>query len=199
MITLYRKRSRRLASFFEENDPITYCANIEGLFQELGQHYDPTEWRLFIDGSVDSLKAVLIHNGNKKPTLPLAYGFRGKETYETMAKILRLIQYQKHKWKIFADLKVVAILTGLQGGYTKHCCFLCLWESRTRDLHYIKKNWQDRKRKIPGQLNVKFQPLVADSDIILPPLHIKLVLMRQFVKALDEKSSAFKYLESKFP
>jgi len=29
----------------------------------------PKEWRLFIDGSTTSLKAVLLHNGNKIPTL----------------------------------------------------------------------------------------------------------------------------------
>lgn len=165
----------------------------------MNQPYLPSEWRLFIDGSIDSLKAVLIHNGNSKPSIPLAYGFKMKETYDTMSKILSLIKYHKYKWKICADLKVIAILTGLQGGYTKHCCFLCLWESRNRKEHYIKKDWPKRNTKVPGRLNVKYPPLVADSDVLLPPLHIKLGLMRQFVKALNEKSTAFEYLKSKFP
>ena len=35
-----------------------------------------------------------------------------------------------------ADLKVLAVLTGLQGGYTKFCCFLCDWDCQARDCHY---------------------------------------------------------------
>ena len=33
----------------------------------------------------------------------------------------------------------------------------------------------------------------------MPPLHIKLGLMKQFVKKLDEKSEAFKHLKKFFP
>ena len=32
----------------------------------------------------------------------------------------------------------------------------------------------------------------------MPPLHIKLGLIKQFVKALDHESAAFKYLEAVF-
>lgn len=80
-----------------------------------------------------------------------------------------------------------------------YCCFLCLCDSRQRSEHYIKKDWPKRVDKTPGRRNVSYQPLVADSDIILPPVHIKLGLMKQFVKSLDENSPAFDYLKSKFP
>ena len=33
----------------------------------------------------------------------------------------------------------------------------------------------------------------------MPPLHIKLGLIKQFVKALDRNSEAFKYLQNFFP
>jgi hypothetical protein len=33
----------------------------------------PEQWRLFIDVSKTSLKAVLLHNGNKLPSIPVAY------------------------------------------------------------------------------------------------------------------------------
>jgi len=52
-----------------------------------------------------------------------------KETHESMNLLLDLIEYTAHGWYICADLKVVAILTGLQTGYTKHLCFLCMWDS----------------------------------------------------------------------
>ncbi|CAG9789605.1 unnamed protein product [Diatraea saccharalis] len=36
--------------------------------------YSPDQWRLFIDSSKISLKAVLLHNGNEFPSVPLAHG-----------------------------------------------------------------------------------------------------------------------------
>ena len=66
-----------------------------------------------------------------------------KETHENLRFILDNFQYDNHKWSICADLKVVAILTGLQSGYTKYCCFLCLWDSRDRKVHYSRKEWPE--------------------------------------------------------
>ena len=37
--------------------------------------------------------------------------------------MLERIRYPAYKWFVCADLKVVAILVGLQLGYTKYCCF----------------------------------------------------------------------------
>ena len=34
---------------------------------------------------------------------------------------------------ICGDLKVVAMLLGQQNGFTKFLCFLCEWDSSTRD------------------------------------------------------------------
>lgn len=95
--------------------------------QELGYKHLPVDWRLFIDSSKASLKAVLLHNGNSQPSLPLAHSISKKETYETMEVLLKLLQYSSYNWKICGDLKVISLLLGLQLGYTKHMCFLCLW------------------------------------------------------------------------
>ncbi|GBM57123.1 hypothetical protein AVEN_237368-1 [Araneus ventricosus] len=62
-----------------------------------------------------------------------------KETYETLKHMLSSIEYSDHSWHICADLKVIAVLVGLQAGYTKFCCFLCQWDSRDRKKHYMKK------------------------------------------------------------
>jgi len=50
---------------------------------------------------------------------------------ETCANIQGLLKknYEDHQWNICAELKVVALLIGLQGGCTKLCCFLCEWDS----------------------------------------------------------------------
>ena len=43
------------------------------------------------------------------------------------------------------------------------------------------------------------EPLVSQDRITLPPLHIKLGLMKQFVKALDKHDDCFNYIVKKFP
>ena len=96
-------------------------------------------------------------------------------------------------------MKVIAILLGLQGGYTKYCCFLCEWDSRARHEHYFKRDWPKRSTLKVGTKNVKYTPLVEASKILLPPLHIKLGLMKNFVKAMNQDGAAFKYICNKFP
>jgi len=42
-----------------------------------------------------------------------------KESYEIMKLLLGKIKYDEFKWKLRGDLKVVALLLGMQLGYTK--------------------------------------------------------------------------------
>ena len=49
-----------------------------------------------------------------------------------------------------------------------------------------------------GQINIKWKQIIDCHKILLPPLHIKLGLIKQFVKALDQESKALKYLQSYF-
>jgi len=56
-----------------------------------------------------------------------------------MKLLLEKIQYRKHNWNICGYLKVIAVLLGLQLGYTKFCYFLCEWDSRARKHNYIQK------------------------------------------------------------
>lgn len=44
-----------------------------------------------------------------------------------------------------------------------------------------------------------FTPLVDAKKVLIPPLHIKLGLMKQFVKALNKNGQCFQYLFQKFP
>ncbi|KAL7877007.1 hypothetical protein SRHO_G00036500 [Serrasalmus rhombeus] len=50
-----------------------------------------------------------------------------------------------------------------------------------------------------GKNNVKWEPLVDPRKVLMPPLHIKLGLIKQFVRALDKESRAFNYLQDLFP
>ena len=72
-----------------------------------------------------SLKAVLLRNRNKLPSVPLAHATNMKESYENMKLLSEKTQYEKNNSNICGDLKVTALLLGLQFGYTKFGCFLC--------------------------------------------------------------------------
>jgi hypothetical protein len=198
-VSYFRKRTANLSALFSMIDELCYCNDIPALFQEFRMDYDKEEWRLFIDASTSSIKAVLLHNGNAFPSVPVAYSVSMRENYDNLKKILQCIRYNENKWAICADLKVVAILTGLQLGYTKYCCFLCLWDSRDRAHHYTRKDWPLRNASIPGTCNIAHPPLIDWQKVILPALHIKLGLVKQLVKAIDKDSAAFQYLGTKFP
>ena len=116
--------------------------------------------------------------------MPVAYSTTLKETYYSLQLILDKLNYHSNLWYVCADLKVVALLRGVQLGCTKYCCFLCLWDSRARNKHYIEKTWPQRIEEEEGQHNVVALSLVPQNKIILPPMHIKLGLFKQFVKGL---------------
>ena len=111
--------------------------------------------------------------------------------YETIRFVLEKINYKEHKWLLCVDLKMVNFLLGQQGGYTNHLCFLCLWDSRDKEHHWLKKDWPVRENMLVGKSNVINKPLVSRERIILPPLHIKLGFIKQFIKALQRDGSFF--------
>lgn len=101
--------------------------------------------------------------------------------------------------QVFEMFKFIFILLGLQGGYIKYPCFLYLLDSWADKKHYVQCIWEARPVLTAGLHNVKSQALVDPRKILLPPLHIKLGLMRSFIKAVNKESRAFTYLKQKFP
>lgn len=196
----YRHREKDLLVYFAENDDLVYCNNVHGLMAFFGVHnYQPSEWRLFIDSSKRSLKGVLLHNGNIHPSIPIAHSVQLKETYDNIACMLAKVKYSEYGWLLCGDLKVIGMLLGLQSGYTKYPCFLCEWDSRDTSNHWKRKQWPARKSITSGVRNVVHEPLVDAKNVLLPPLHIKLGIMKQFVKALDKDSACLQYMCQKFP
>ncbi|GBN14786.1 hypothetical protein AVEN_206983-1 [Araneus ventricosus] len=144
-ISSCRRPQSHFEDYFAEKEDIVYCCDVNGLFgHALGHEHNPAEWRLFIDSSKRSLNAMLLRIGNVNQSVPVAYSTNTKATYEVMSAILKLISHTTFKWNICGDLKVIGILTGIQKGYTKFCCFLCEWDSRDRKNHYIRKKWPPR-------------------------------------------------------
>lgn len=195
----YRNREQEFASYFKMDGSLVYCTDVSGIVQKLGIDYNAEEWRLFIDSSKRSLKGVLLNNGNKYASIPVAHSVHLKETYENLANVLVKINYSEHNWFICGDLKIITLLLGQQSGYTKFPCFLCEWDSRDRNLHWVQKEWPSRNTLNVGEKNVIRPSLVDRDKVLLPPLHIKLGLMKQFVKALSNDGACFKWLCQKFP
>ena len=167
--------------------------------------HKPEEWRFFIDGSNSSLKGVLLHNGNFHPSVPIVFSACLKENYANLKLILSKVNYNRHQWKFCGDFKVISIVLGLQGGYIKHPCFLCMWHSRKDEIHWeVGKDGKpmklgERVSMKKGDVNMINEPLIDKYKVLLPPLHIKLRLMKQFVKALVKTNLSFIYIKNLFP
>ena len=134
------KKHKHLVRFFKMERGLVVCTNIDGVMQTLKFNHNPLDWRLFIDSSKLSLKAVLLHSGNTLPSIHVGHSVHNKELYENMKILMEAINYSKFRWPICGDLKVIALLLGLQQGFTKYCCFICEWDSRARSLHYSRKD-----------------------------------------------------------
>jgi hypothetical protein len=72
----------------------------------IGQDRKIDEWRRFVDSTNYSLKAGVFHDGNKHPSIPTAYAMHVEETDR--------INYSKHCWNASGDLKIVAVLLGME-------------------------------------------------------------------------------------
>ena len=83
-----RNRQEKFQDFYSEENDLVYCNNICAVMGVLDHELKTTEWRLFTDSSKTSLKAVFSHNGNKFPSVPLAYATNMKETYENLKILL---------------------------------------------------------------------------------------------------------------
>lgn len=126
--------------------------------------------------------------------IPIVYGLGIKEEYDTIKLILELIRCNEYGWQICCDLKMVGILLGMKKGYSTYQCFLCLWQ------HYTDYEWPARVRyDSAANQSIIFTPLVAAEKVILPPLHIKLGLIRSFIIALDREGETFDELKKIFP
>jgi len=81
-----------------------HCSNLrtvkDSFFDE-----EPDDWRLFIDSSMRSLKAVLLHNTNKYAPIPIAHSVTLKEDYRNIEIVLDKIKYVEHKWQFVVILR----------------------------------------------------------------------------------------------
>ena len=84
-VSHYRKRNESFKQFYEEKEfsdkKLVCCNNIEGLMEEMKCNiYKTNEWRLFIDFSKRSLKAVLLHDTNEYASILIAHSTTMQES-----------------------------------------------------------------------------------------------------------------------
>ena len=60
-------------------------------------------------------------------------------------------------------------------------------------------DWPAQEDLAVGDKSIINDPLVNRDRIVLPPLHIKLGLIKQFVEALDKNGGCFNYITKTFP
>ena len=91
----YHDRQQQLESFYFLDGNLVVRPKVHELMAALKITYDSSEWRLFIDSSKTSLKAVLLHNGNTMPSIPVGYAVHVKETYDNIKVLLKCINYSQ--------------------------------------------------------------------------------------------------------
>ena len=97
----YGGRHEKFKDFFSQEDGVVFCYDVCSVMEVLGHEYNTDQWRLFIDSSKVSLKMVLLHNGNKFPSVPLAHAANMKESYESIKLLLGKIKCDEFKWKLW--------------------------------------------------------------------------------------------------
>lgn len=181
-----KERNFSYLNFFQTSGYFTYCSDINELLENLSADALTKRWCLFIDSSKSSLKSAVICENYAYPTVPVAYA-RVKEEKSSVIEVLKLLKYHSLNFPIVADLKVVNFLLGLPGGYAKHPCFYCMFDSRNSlqdfDINHV---WPARCSRSEEQ--------VPRANIVLPFLHIKLGLFQKFVKTLSKEGSCYEYL-----
>jgi hypothetical protein len=78
--------------------------------------------------------STFLHNGQSKPSIPIAHQVYLKDTYDNMKILLEAMQSNVQQWK------VTGMVMRTQGGRTKFCHFAFLWDNHSIDKHYGKRD-----------------------------------------------------------
>jgi len=81
-----------------------FAMTFHSIMKVLGHECNPDQRCLFIDLSKESLTVVLLQNGNRFPSVPLAHAANMKESYESMELLLGRIKHDEFNWKLCGDL-----------------------------------------------------------------------------------------------
>ena len=83
---------------------------------------------------------------------------------------------------------------GLAGQIHQVLLFECERNRRARNFHYVKRGWPSCPSSKSGKKNVQHPSLVESNRVLLLSLHIKLGLLKKFIKTMDKTGQGFHYL-----
>ena len=84
--------------FVDEKSSLVYYHDIESLMHELKPNcYKNEEWKLFIDLSTRSLKALLLHNSNVYASAPVGHPVTMNKEHDNIRIFLEKIKYADHQ------------------------------------------------------------------------------------------------------
>jgi hypothetical protein len=69
----FRNRQNEFKEFFSQENVLAFCKDVCCVIEALRHQHDSNECPLFTDSSNFSLKTVLLHNGNKYPSVSIAH------------------------------------------------------------------------------------------------------------------------------
>ena len=86
-----------------KNCLFVYCTNVNGPINELKPGvYKDGEWRLFIDSSKKSLKAVLLHNTNE-------YAWKISSTNNINGKFVEILKFLRCFWHNNQEIRSIPV------------------------------------------------------------------------------------------
>jgi hypothetical protein len=78
------------------------------------------------------------------------------------------IKYRTRNWYLCGHIKILGVLLGQQGGYTKFPYFLCEWDITARDIYWATKDCPKREDLIPESKNIVHVSLVEIRKFYYP-------------------------------
>jgi len=105
-------------NFFTQENDLVFCNEVCCVIEAVGQQHNRNWCHFFFDSS-NNLKAALLHEWNKFPSVPLAHVANMKKSLENMKRLVAKFQYENYDWNFGVGLEVIALLFDLQLGYTK--------------------------------------------------------------------------------
>nr|XP_042913198.1 F-box/LRR-repeat protein 16-like [Parasteatoda tepidariorum] len=83
-------REKEFIKYFDEEENLIYCSDAPGLMSKFNVIYNKDEWRLFIDSSKRSLKAVIPHHVSQYASVPVEH---------SVCTAWREVLYQPKFWR----------------------------------------------------------------------------------------------------
>lgn len=87
------QNTKQEPSFFNIQKRLCYCTDTKDLFNCLGLSCNPSNWRIFKYSCKRSLKAVILHNGNKYSRIHIGHSIHLKDSYDNLELLLEAIKY----------------------------------------------------------------------------------------------------------